>query len=214
MPLRVTRKMDLARGSKGFARFSSVERFENEVAPQSACRAWATSMLLPPRWRVHRWTPCASNFMRNMSLLPALVCPSRELHVLPATQALPTASTCANWSASHHIVNWCQLHVPLFQGMTEKSSELEWKQLNSDKAVSNFTSLSADNAVLAWTCTSYRLRYKEFWWNLHQVVLSVSCAQGKVSVGNFLSTVLIKSHQSSVSKPVYNDISCNLNKHA
>ena len=145
MPIHVTRKMDLARGSKVVPCFSSMEQIRKRSCTPSACRAWAASESWPPRWRVHRWTPSASNFMRKMSQLPALVLlPSSELYELsvePATQALPTSSTCANWSASHHIVNLCQLHVPLYQDMTEKSSELESKKLNSNKAVSNFTSL-------------------------------------------------------------------------
>ena len=92
MTLHMTGKMDLARGSKAFPPW---KRFENEVAPQSACRPRAKSEPPPPRWRVHWCTPWASNFMRKMSKLPALVCPSSELVVPPATQALPTSSTCA-----------------------------------------------------------------------------------------------------------------------
>ena len=72
---------------------------EKQRRTQSACRPVAWSYSPPPRWRVHWCTPWASNFMRKTSNPPALVCPSRELHVSPATQAFPTSSTCANWSA-------------------------------------------------------------------------------------------------------------------
>ena len=95
MPFHLTQNMDLARGSKVFPCFSSMEKIRKRSRTPSAWRARAASQPLPPRWRVHRWTPWASNFIRKMSWLPALACPSRELRVWPATQALPTLSTCA-----------------------------------------------------------------------------------------------------------------------
>ena len=46
--------------------------------------------------------PVTWNFIRKMSVFPALLCPSRELVVSPATQAsLPVGSTCVKWSAGH-----------------------------------------------------------------------------------------------------------------
>ena len=95
MPFHLTQNMDLARGSKVFPCFSSMEKIRKRSRTPSACRALAPSLPLPPHWRVHRWTPWASNFIRKMSSRPALACPSRELYVAPATQALPTSSTCA-----------------------------------------------------------------------------------------------------------------------
>ena len=95
MPFHLTQNMDLARGSKVFPCFSSMEKIRKRSRTPSASRARASSQLPPPRWRVHRWTPWASNFIRKMSSRPALVCPSREFDVQPATQALPTSSTCA-----------------------------------------------------------------------------------------------------------------------
>ena len=95
MILYMTGTMDLARGSKVFSMFFLHGKDSKTKSHPSAFRALAPSQLLPPRWRVHRWTPWASNFIRKMSYEPALVCPSRELPVSPATQALPTLSTCA-----------------------------------------------------------------------------------------------------------------------
>ena len=58
-----------------------------------ACKTLAYSPRGPPRCAVHRCTPLASNFIRKRSMLPALLWPSRELSVYPATQALLEEST-------------------------------------------------------------------------------------------------------------------------
>ena len=93
---------------------------------QSACRARALSQTLMPCTRVRWWTPWALNLMRNMSSSPALECPSRrELCVQPATQALPSASTCG-----HQIDN----HLPNCD-VTKRLSYLKRKQLSSDKVL-------------------------------------------------------------------------------
>ena len=101
MPLHMTRNIDPRKSSEALLRGKCHKiSQEKQRRTQSACRPVVSRKYKPPRrWRVHRWTPWASNFMRKMSALLALVCPSRELYVLPATQALPTLSTCANWSA-------------------------------------------------------------------------------------------------------------------
>ena len=95
MPFHLTQNMDLARGSKVFPCFFFMEKIRKRSRTPSAWRARAQSPPSPPRWRVHRWTPWASNFIRKMSYELALGLPSRELSVEPATQALPTSSTCA-----------------------------------------------------------------------------------------------------------------------
>ena len=50
--------------------------------------------LEPPRWVVHRQVPVFVKLIRKTSEKPALLCPSRELPVAPATTRLLFWSTC------------------------------------------------------------------------------------------------------------------------
>ena len=70
---------------------------KNPLFLTSAWRTLAYSPMGPPRCAVHWWTPLLSNFIRNRSKDPALVFPSRELSVYPATQAWSEEST---WKSS------------------------------------------------------------------------------------------------------------------
>ena len=73
------------------------------ATPEEADPMVPTSVLrCAPTTRLSTFNPVTWNFIRKMSVLPALLCPSRELVVPPATQAsVPVGSTCVKWSAGH-----------------------------------------------------------------------------------------------------------------
>ena len=147
MPFHLTQNMDLARGSKVFECFFSMEKIRKRSRTPSAFRARASSKPLPPRWRVHRWTPWASNFIRKMSYEPALACPSRELHVAPATQALPTSSTCAK------IDSWALQCSTDAHGNSKKN----WGRSPSDREKMKWRSMITPNHC---KCKNYEKHWK------------------------------------------------------
>ena len=147
MIIYMTGNMDLARGSKVFPSFTSMEQIRKRSRTPSAWRARAPSESLPPRWRVHRWTPWASNFIRKMSELPALACPSRELYVEPATQALPTASTCAK------IDSWALQCSTDAHGNSKKN----WGRSPADREKMKWRSMITPNHCI---CKNYEKHWK------------------------------------------------------
>ena len=88
--------------------------------------------------------------MRNTSLLPLLLFPSRELHVRPATKALPTASTCAYWWVGLCSVPQMRMELEI---KTEGEAHQTAKKISEDHWRFKLQKLSRSNQE---TCTNRR----------------------------------------------------------
>ena len=149
------------------------------ATPEEADPMVPTSVLrCAPTTRLSTFNPVTWNFIRKMSFPPALLCPSRELFVLPAIQAsLPVGSTCVKWSAGHCCAAQMRMETEGSMIWNPPNQERVWKSDMAPQKKKNKSTTACPTVTgRKWEMKSNQLLYNSYsYYRTNQSQFSSPC---------------------------------------